>query len=174
MNASKFICAFLCTFFFHDCFYWNLCGMTFVKTFCLFFYWVKKQSIDVGNHKHCFKYILIRNINKQLSCTLLSSHVRLKLWGGKRKNQCLPWQQEELPNMTVPKPYQWVRAEGAFPQSLLFCFIWLIVVKINHVISSINFLIAFFFGSPFYFITTQEKTSRVQRQVCQTEMGYTW
>ena len=90
---------------FHDWFSWNLCGMTFVKTIW-FFFLVKKWLIDVGNHKHCFKYILIRNINEQLSCTLLWSHVRLKLWGGKRKSQCLPWQQEELPNMTVPKPYQ--------------------------------------------------------------------
>lgn len=145
----------------------------FCKNILLFFSWVTKWSIDVGNHKHCFKYILIRNINKQLSCTLLWSPVRLKLWGGKRKSQCLPWQPEELPNMTVPKPYQWVRAEGVFPHSLLLCFICLIVVKINHVISSFNFLIALFFGSPLYFITTQEKTSRVQRQVSQTEMGYT-
>lgn len=106
---------FMCTFFFHDWFYLNLCGMTFLKTFCLFFSWVKKWSIDVGNHKHCFKYILIRNINKQLSCTLLWSHVRLRLWGGRRKSQCLPWLQEEWPNMTVPKQFQWVRAEGIFP-----------------------------------------------------------
>ena len=56
---------------------------------------------------------------------------------------------------------------------LLLHFICLIVVEINHVSSYINFLIALFFGSPLYFITTQEKTSRVQRQVSQTEMGYT-